>query len=189
MILVFHIKGKKTKLLRFLRKKKKKTKKLGVRENPERKREGWVKLYYIHTFRKKEKKKEKKKKKKAGKFGLRSVMVLYRVMIVLMLAWMGINYLLLILVERRLEDPNIWSRRMTSVMARAASISGCTMRRKTSTPKPTPPTASFCLISATRLLLLSNTAQHRCVYDPSISYITFLLLGDPLPPVPSLALL
>ena len=61
MILVFHIKGKKTKLLRFLRKKKKKTKKLGVRENPERKREGWVKLYNIHTFRKK--KKEKKGRK------------------------------------------------------------------------------------------------------------------------------
>ena len=73
MILFFHIKGKKTKLLIFLRKKKKKTKKLGVRENPERKREGWVKLYYIHTFRKKEK---KKKKEKTGKFGLRRLMVL-----------------------------------------------------------------------------------------------------------------
>ena len=153
----------------------------------EKEKDGWSCIIFIHLEKRKEKK--KKKKKKAGKFGLRSVMVLYRVMIVLMLAWMGINYLLLILVERRLEDPNIWSRRMTSVMARAASISGCTMRRKTSTPKPTPPTASFCLISATRLLLLSNTAQHRCVYDPSISYITFLLLGDPLPPVPSLALL
>ena len=60
MILVFCIKGKKTKLLRFLRKKKNKKKKLGVGENPERKREGWVKLYHIHTFRGKKKKKDRK---------------------------------------------------------------------------------------------------------------------------------
>ena len=35
-----------------------------MRENPERKKEGWVKLYYIHTFRKKKRKKKKKKGRK-----------------------------------------------------------------------------------------------------------------------------
>ena len=38
-----------------------------MRENPERKREGWVKLYYIHTFR------EKKKKKKGRKIWVEEV--------------------------------------------------------------------------------------------------------------------
>jgi len=74
----FLYKRKKNQAPKILKEQKKKKKKLGVGENPERKREGWVKLYYIHTFR-------GKKKKKIGKFGLRRVMVLYRVMIILML--------------------------------------------------------------------------------------------------------
>lgn len=86
--------------------------------------------------------------------------------------------------EKRREDPNILSRRITMAMATDVSISGCTIRRNTSTPKATPPTASFCFISAT-LLFPSYTAQHRCAYDPSISYIImFLLLDDEDDPVP-----
>lgn len=90
--------------------------------------------------------------------------------------------------ERRPEDPNIWSRRMTRPMATAVSISGCTIRRKTSEPNATPPTASFFFISATRLLLPSYTAHALCAYDPSISYSTFLLFvgdddDDPSPPL------
>lgn len=92
--------------------------------------------------------------------------------------------------ERRPEDPNIWSRRMTRPMATAVSISGCTIRRNTSEPNATPPKASFFFISATRLLLPSYTAHALCPYDPSISYSTFLLFfgdddddDDPSPPL------
>ena len=91
--------------------------------------------------------------------------------------------------EKRFEDPNIWSSKITSAMATGVSISGCTTRRNTSTPRATPATASFRFISATHLRVSSYTAQHRWEYDPSISYIAFLgllllLLLPPAPPPP-----
>ena len=78
--------------------------------------------------------------------------------------------------EKRFDYLNIWSSKITSAIATGVSISGCTMRRNTSTPRATPATASFRFISATHLRLSSYTAQHRCEYDPSISYIAFLML-------------
>ncbi|KAL6983511.1 hypothetical protein U1Q18_016897, partial [Sarracenia purpurea var. burkii] len=65
-------------------------------------------------------------------------------------------------------------------MATVGSISGYAMRQNTSMPKATSPTASCRLISATRRLLVSYTAQYCCAYDPSISYTTLVLFrrGD-----------